>query len=176
MGIFTLPAASTSAAPSLNWTLISTSTPNSVASLSLTSIPTTYSKLLITFSIDFPSNSNQTELTFNNDTDNKYSYSFQTWKSSTALAYTTSVFSNVIGIVPGGGGFNNSNSRFFIVIDNANTTGVKTFEGSTGNSAGFSGTVSGLYEASAAISRIDLVFPTTTNASENTVRLYGVSA
>lgn len=171
MGIFTLPAASTSAAPSLNWTLISTSTPSSVSTLSLTSIATTYSKLYVVMNLSVSGSGSY--VTFNNDTDNNYFWSAIAIKSSNALGGSGSGATSSILISPGiEGGADASH----FVIHNANTTSLKTVEGWGSNNAPYMINFSGGYRASAAISRIDFNFPATLNSSGSTVWLYGVSA
>jgi hypothetical protein len=177
MGASQIPAASSGGTTSDNYALISSVTPtNGSSTLSFTGI-SGYRKLLLkTFEPGLSSGSTIT-ITFNSDTGANYAYQAAGMTSSTgavaatfrAGAATGIPFASVIS----------AGLQTNLIINDTNTTGVKTIEGFVygGTFGGQTYPVfNGMYFASAAITTVTLTVTTNTFTAAGTVALYGVAA
>lgn len=161
MGVSIVPATAVTGV-SDNWVLISTNTA-SASTLSLTGI-SGYKKLKVVFNTASQPSFNT--LRFNNDSGSKYSYSG--WKVSG---------SNVVSGLPSSPFDTNAlptanvSDNFNLEIESADTTNMKkyTFTGG-GNGNIF---IDGIYQATAAISSIQLAWYSSATA---VVYLYGVAS
>jgi len=179
MGASVIPVPSTGAT-SDNWVLISSVTPTAFASsVAFTSI-SGYKKLLVRVVEPNTTGTASFNLTFNSDSGAKYSYASIGTFTSGGTSYPLSAGDTNNTLIPlsAGGVYGNTLSAF-ILINETNTTNVKTFTGGatwTVDSSGGGGypNLSGQYYASAAITTV--TFSTTsTFTGAGTVALYGVA-
>lgn len=148
-----------------NWVEIATNTASAVTTKSFTSIPTTYSKLLLVWhSISMVSTSDLT-IRFNNDA-TTLKHFLLTTSGSTRMNSSNIIFSQVTT----GNGFG------LLEIDSANTTNAKRINGYYTNSADSTtatnaGLMTGIYLATAAITQVDFI--SSLSNYSGTVTLYG---
>lgn len=170
MGISTIGRSTTD-----NWELITTSSPSAASTVTLSSIDTVYSKLLITFGVTHSGSQTLFTLTANNDsTAGKYMSIAKNGfiNDTNGFIQSTSTSSHILTL---SGSYNQTASNGLAYIFDANTNGGKRIESHSGQSGGTAGTsvdAFGFYEASAAITRLDITGPSMTG----TVKLYGVRA
>lgn len=159
-----------------NYVLISSVTPTvSASTVSFTSI-SGYRKLLLRTLNPGLSATSTITLTFNGDTGTNYSYQSVSRSSSTGTASGVLNASAGTGLaltsIPSGGLIQN------LIINDTNTTGVKTFAGWMGKGDGGNTVypeINGMYFASAAITTVTLTVTTNTYLASGTVALYGVA-
>jgi len=173
MGASQIPAASTGGS-SDNYVLISSVTPTAAATtVSFTSI-SGYKKLMLRTLKPGLGTTGTVTLTFNSDSGTNYAYQAVEYTASSGAALTIYRGSDATGIAFG---TNTGTLEQNLIINDANTTGVKTISGfvyaGTGGKA--YPALQGMYFASAAITTVTLTV-TTTFAASGTVALYGVAA
>jgi hypothetical protein len=163
-----------------NWVLISSVSPTSLASsVAFTSIAG-YKKLLLKVVEPNTSATATFTLRFNSDSGANYSYAANSTSTTGGTSYPYSTGdTNATSIPLGSGAYGNTVSAF-ILINEANTTNVKTFSGAatwTVDSIGGAGTpnLTGQYYASAAITTVTFL-TSSAFTSAGTVALYGVLA
>ena len=177
MGASVVPTPSTaSTAVTDNYVLISSVTPTAASStLSFTGI-SGYRKLLLRTLNPGLSSTSTITLTFNGDSGTNYSYQSVARSSTTGTASSVLNASAGTGLalpsIPSGGLIQN------LIINDTNTTGVKTFAGWIAKGDGGNTVypeINGMYFASAAITSVTLTVTTNTFAATGTVALYGVT-
>ena len=175
MGATVVPVP-TSGPTSDNYALISSVTPtNGSSTLSFTGI-SGYRKLMLRVVEPGLSSGSTVTLTFNSDTGANYAYQAAGMTSSSGAVAATyrAIKANGIAFTS----VLTENLQQNLIINDANTTGVKTLSGFLygGN---FGGTTypdfQGTYFASAAISTVTLTVTTNTFTAAGTVALYGVA-
>ena len=174
MGASVVPQAS-NGATSDNYALISSVTPTAAATtVSFTSI-SGYRKLMLRVLKPGMGTSGTITLTFNTDTGTNYAYSSIGVVPSTGAVAAQYRSGDATGIALAG--LTNAQEQNLIIND-TNTTGVKTLSGFLYDGA-FSAkaypSLQGMYFASAAITTVTLTISTTFAAS-GTVALYGVAS
>jgi len=160
MGSSIVPAASVTT-PSDNWVQIAATNP-AATSLNFTSI-SGYKKLM-TFWDNGSTSASLTSYRFNSDSGTKYQRSGWGWDTAVTVksAYTTSAADN---------GNNNQHRLIVTSADNTNMKEFTEYVGGATVSKFF--LVNGIYQATAAITSINLVWGATFS---QTVYLYGVAA
>jgi hypothetical protein len=197
----TVLTADSSTATGLKWaaaggmTLISETVANANASISLSSIPSTYKQLLLIWcGITHSANDKAWAVRFNNDSGSNYMigylYALGTNSAVGENASRTSLYdNNVTGASFGFGatGSENGDSRGSLLIDNyASTTKDKFITGSWSNydttysRFNITANINGKYNSTTAISSIDIVqisgtAGTISNRADTSIRLYGLS-
>lgn len=157
---------------------IATATPSS-ASVSFTSIPTTYKHLQIRYlaRVTDAVTLNDINIRFNNDSGNNYAFHFLRGSGSAVSVSGAASFSSIQAndVLTGASSTSNVFAVGIIDIhDYANTTKNKTarlFTGNDQNGSGYSELSSGLWMNTAAINRIDI---TQTFANGSIISLYGI--
>jgi hypothetical protein len=168
MAASTIPVPSS--ATSDNWVLISSVTPVAAAStVTFTSI-SGYRKLMFRQIGTTLATAGLTGVTFNGDTGTNYAYA--RIGGTTVLDSQQTQIAQTIQI---GLATTTANLGMTLTIDNANTTGIKTFTGFGSTGGVVSSQTNGVYIASAAITTVTLT-ATTTFSGVGTVALYGVAA
>jgi hypothetical protein len=162
MGATQIPASTSD-----NWVQISSVTPTAgVSTVSFTSI-SGYKKLMLRVN----GISSSALLTFNSDTSANYAYS--NLQSSTTFSGAVAGADTSVALSGG------SATSAVITIDEANTSGLKNFNGF---STGFTGAtvakpiLQGAYYGTAAITTVTLTTVSGTYTATGTVTLYGVAA
>jgi hypothetical protein len=165
-----------------NWTLISSVTPTAgVATVSFTSI-SGYKKLLLRVVAPGQSVAADTRLTLNSDSGTNYTaMSGIGWGVSTGAVARPLVSlesAGYIALTAQTGSVDATTVRAAVIINEADTTGLKTINGwsykDTGSTAVNFPNLQGVYYGSAAISTVTLTLSTGTYAATGTVALYGV--
>jgi hypothetical protein len=153
------------------WVLISSVTPTAAASTVSFSI-SGYRKLMLrAVSLTLQTAGAGASVTFNGDTGANYAYA---WFGGTTTQENQQK-QNGSNITFNTGASSTSISGFTLTVDNADTTGIKTFTGFGTVIAPVIKDLSGVYIGSAPITTVTLTTPTTFAAS-GTVALYGVAA
>ena len=163
-----------------NFVLISSVTPTaSVNTISFTSI-SGYKKLALLVKDPGLSANASVSVTFNSDTGSNYPVSFVSYNDSTGALYdATSTITTGIQIFAGAA---SGIAKAHLIIENTDTTGMKTFSGLSGyNNPGVAvanPTISGAYYATAAITTVTLTITTSSVnfTAAGTVALYGVAS
>lgn len=163
------------AAKTGTYTLIASTTLNSTtSSVTFSSIPQTYTDLVI-ISTPIGSADAQVRIRFNNDTATNYSVTILSGNGTAAESArdsnVTSITTDYYFSVTTAGGINLIN-----VNDYSNTTTYKTALTRSGNAAKASMANVGLWRSTAAINRIDLIATSSTFASGSIFRIYGIEA
>ena len=183
------------AAPSASggMTLISETVASAVTGITLGSIPSTYKQLVLVWSgTEHSISSSAFVLRFNNDSGSNYAENYVAFTSSSPSSSAgagTSVGDNssyrVFGENQNTGGTLAQTCKGFLTIDNyASSTKLKTFEIQTyyrnvaaGDFRNYRSV--GIYNSTSAITSLDIVrtagSATLSNATNTTIRLYGVS-
>jgi hypothetical protein len=153
-------------------------TPTSGASsVSFTSI-SGYKKLLVRVTKPQTAAASSFNLRFNSDSAANYSYSSISTYTQSGTAFPSSTVATDATSISLGSSSQGANVSSFILINETNTAGVKTFLGGTSwseSGIGLAGTpnLNGQYYASAQISTVTLSISSTFTASGK-VELYGV--
>lgn len=177
MGSTTVPAATSGAAASDKWVLISSVTPTNAASTVTFSSISGYKKLLLKTVTPSTSTTAVHTVTFNSDTAANYSYSGLGIAGGSALisaVNSTSANGIQIGFYAATGTVNSE-----LEIAETDTTGIKNISGidiytNTGNSSSYP-IFNGRYYASAAITSVTTTLTGATYQAGGTVALYGVA-
>ena len=171
MASSTVPAPATGAT-SDNWVLISSVTPTAAAStVSFTGI-SGYRKLMLRpVGLTLQTAGAGASVTLNGDTGTNYAYA---WFGGTTTQDNQQK-QNGANITFNTGSTGTSVAGFTLTIDNANTTGIKTFTGFGTVISPVIQNLSGVYIGSAAITSVTLT-TSTTFAASGTVALYGVAS
>jgi hypothetical protein len=159
------------------YTPIATTTLGSAqASYSFTSIPSTYTDLVLVFNGGSTGAAVNAVVQFNGDTGSNYSHRQVSGDGTTASSHgatnTTSIYLNYDGYMT------NALSTVDIAhIQNySNTTTYKTLLARANNSAQGTGASVGLWRSTAAINRVDVIAPGSTFLAGSTFTLYGILA
>jgi hypothetical protein len=154
------------------YTPIATTTgTGSSGTISFTSIPSTYTDLVLIQTGASSSASATLQMTFNGDTATNYSRTYIIGNGSGAVSgRDTSIASVYLGLVE-------ANTNTIVQIQNyANTTTYKTCLARTNVINTFTGAVVGLWRSTAAINRIDVFVSSATWNTTSTFTLYGIAA
>lgn len=158
-----------------NWELITTSSPSGLTTITLSSIDTFYQKLYLTWNLTSSLSNSQINLTINNDTGNNYlSTAIAPTSASTGAAFAADaakVDKHILHIA----GVSSTAWIGYLEISDASTNYAKLLHSEAVASGGTYTVVTqanGIYDASAALSRLDIV--TSGSALSGTVKLYGV--
>ena len=159
------------------YTPIATTTLGSaVNSVTFSSIPSTYTDLVLV--IQYQSSANcVANITFNNDTATNYSTTYLSG-SGTAAASTRGSNETSIGTVWSGANFNGKLGQIIVQVQNySNTTTYKTALNRTSSAGGEATATVGLWRSTSAINRIDVTGTVAANFSiGSTFTLYGIKA
>ena len=155
------------------YSLIASNTLGSAAaSTTFSSIPATFTDLVIIFNGSITTGFDSIAVTANNDTATNYSRTVLSGNGTAASSFnSTSTTSMQIAVM----GTENSNSVFQI-NDYSNTTTYKTFLVRSNASANATRASIGLWRSTAAINRIDLTAGSSTFIAGSTFKLYGIQA
>ena len=173
MGASVIPAVST-ANPSDNWVSIATATPSAI-SYTFSSI-SGYKKLMLRGEGLNAASDKTWTITFNGDTGAKYDYAYEYYQAQNSvnpISQTTAATS-----IPFPQQFTSSGA-LVLILNNTDTTGIKTITGTMGGTNGGSYTnktanLTGNYLASAAITSVTIQINSGTMAG--TLSLYGVAS
>lgn len=144
-------------------------------SVSFTSIPSTYTDLVIVYSAKASTNTDLS-IRFNGDTATNYS---ATRISGTGTAANSGRFTSVDKIYLDAYGYpdtTNYNVAIYSVMNYANTTTYKTIIGRSGNAAGGVDAYVGLWRSTAAISSFSIQTDSGSISTGSTFTLYGIAA
>ena len=149
----------------------------SSGTVSLTSIPSTYTDLVLVMNFAGSSAAVNTYFTFNGDTSSNYSYTYLAGSGSSASSGRGTSASN-INLANGPLGSTTTNETIVIQVQNySNTSTYKTVLSRTnvadGSYAGVAANV-GLWRSTAAINQIDFTLSSGTITAGSTFSLYGV--
>ena len=162
-----------------NWVQISSVTPTaSVSTVSFTSI-SGYKKLMLRVIKPGFSGSPTTTLTLNSDTGANYAYSAAGISNYTSITLYDSIYGINEAGIPLGKSSSSLGLGALVIINEANTTGVKTISGFAQNTSTPTyvySSLTGEYFASAAITTVTITLSTGTFTAAGTVSLYGVAA
>ena len=141
--------------------------------VTFSSIPATYTDLILVFTISQVTNGgNDIFMTFNSDTSSNYSRTYLLGDGSTA---TSGRNSTQTSYAPGGIYLDAQN--IINILDYANTTTYKTPIARISIAAQYAAATVGLWRNTAAINRIDLTTAFTSNIKAgSTFKLYGIQA
>lgn len=141
--------------------------------LTFTSIPSTYTDLVLVISGSL-STGNNTRMTFNNDSGSNYSMTVISGDGSSASSYRDSAQPNFqyMGYTDG------TISNFIInILNYSNTTTFKTFLHRRNLAGGQVSANVGLYRSTSAVNRVDVFSATgATWTTSTTATLYGIKA
>lgn len=162
------------------YTPIATTTANgSVSSITFSSIPSTYTDLVLISSAAIATGAEDLRIRFNSDTASNYSF---TYMSGTGTSAVSSRSSNMTFITVDNYGYltTSSNNISIVNIQNyANTTTYKTTVGRSGNAGTGTDAIAGMWRSTAAINSITLLNSGTGGinfATGSTFTLYGIKA
>lgn len=158
--------------PTSTYTPIATATgTGSSGTISFTSIPSTYTDLVIVQTGGGASGSPILQGRFNNDSGSNYS---RTWIIGNGTGVSTSRdTSNTVFLF----GLAESNTNSIIHIMNyANTTTYKTVLNRNNPTSSFAGAVVSLWRSTAAVNRVDFILDSGNFATTATITLYGIKA
>lgn len=166
-------------AAGLTYEPIATTTLGSAGTVTFSSIPQTYTDLVVILAIAGVSSAgNDCGMQFNGDTTTNYTFTLMMGSGSSAVAYR---FSSNRAIIDGGysGIYNGSSNAIANIMNYSNTTTYKTTI-ARGNSAGLTGaettaTVS-LWKNTAAINQVKVMLNGANFATGTVVSLYGIAA
>ena len=159
------------------YTPIATTSPSSGTSYSFTSIPSTYTDLIIVASVIVASGAPDLFMTFNSDTATNYSTTYMTGNGTAASsgrysnATSARITNNGVPNTTAGG------SNQVIQIQNyANTTTYKTAISRANNTTYGTDAHVSLWRSGSAITTITLTLGSSTFAAGSTFTLYGIAA
>lgn len=154
---------------------ISTTTLGSAnATVTFTSIPSTYTDLILIISGSYTSGNPDGKLTFNNDTGTNYS---QTFMEGDGSATSSGRYNNQAQIyIDAIGGGTGQMNYIYSIMNYANTTTYKTAIGKYSNAAVGLDAIVGMWRSTSAINRIDINASSSTFTSGSKFTLYGVKA
>ena len=154
---------------------IATTTLGSAGNLTFTSIPSTYTDLILV-GAGTATSTGDIRVRFNNDSGSNYSNTVLLGEASTARsARSTSATASIIGFY--WFGLQSDQAHWIINIQNyANTTTYKTALARSNNKPKETDAIVALWRSTAAIDRIDLFVNGSTFASGTTFSLYGIKA
>jgi hypothetical protein len=163
-------------AKTATYSLISNTTLGSAQStVTLSSIPATFTDLLLVSSVAFTSAVADSTFTFNTDTANNYSFTAIYGSGTTATSIRSSNRGH-ISIYEGPSTTLGESVSILNILDYANTSTYKTTL-SRGNSTGGTGSVVGLWRSTAAINQIVIANNgSTTFKTGSNFKLYGIEA
>lgn len=155
--------------------IATTALASSATSYTFSSIPSTYTDLVLVAS-GTSTNAYNSNLQFNGDTATNYSCTVVSGSGSAASSYRNS--SQTSMLIDYNGNFNSSNTSIIISILNyANTTTYKTALSRANNAAGGVDAVVGLWRSTAAINSIKMAIGGGYSyATGTTFTLYGIAA
>jgi hypothetical protein len=161
--------------------IASTTLTNTTASVSLSSIPATFTDILLVANILATADNANTSVQVNGDTGTNYSMTFLAGSGSAATSGRQSGVSNVLWSVGPLGSPNSSSPAAHIlhINDYANTTTYKTLLSRQGiNGATYNGVATqvGLWRSTAAINQVTWNIQGSTFAVGATFKLYGIQA
>jgi hypothetical protein len=163
---------------------IATQTLGSTASsVTFSSIPSTYTDLVLVTNYIATSLGNTAQMTFNNDTSSNYSRTYLGAYGTPSSGFGSTRFSSVNNISlawqVGAASTTNPNLVIYNIMNYSNTTTNKTVLFRFNTMAATLSEVSlevGMWRSTAAINRIDLTSSATTFAVGSTFTLYGIKA
>jgi hypothetical protein len=155
------------------YTPIATTTLGSAASsYTFSSIPSTYTDLVLIFNGAITTGFDAIAVTVNGDTGTNYSRTVLSGNGSAASSFNSANATSMqIGIM----GTENSNT-IFNIQNYSNTTTYKTFLSRANSSANVTRANVGLWRSTSAINRIDLTAASSTFIAGTTFTLYGIAA
>ena len=151
-----------------------TTTATSTTTVSFTSIPSTYTDLVIAFGAIGASDT-QVRMRFNNDTGSNYSYTVisgngtitEAFRQANGSSLTTDYYYSVT---------TNGGASLINVMNYANTTSFKTTVMRANNASYASMFSIGKWASTSAINQIDLICTTGSFAAGSTLSIYGIKA
>ena len=159
-------------------TIATTTLTGSTATVTFSSIPSTYTDLIIVANVIQAAGNNSIRYRFNNDSGANYSTTYLLGNGSTATSGRDTSMSSAYEITTGS---TTLETLYIIQVMNYSNTTTNKTSISRGNraSAEVSSTVS-LWQSTAAIDRIDIAmggsFPTNNMAANTTISIYGIKA
>lgn len=149
------------------------------ATISFTSIPSTYTDIILMFNGGGESGGGNVQIKVNNDTGANYSFTILRGNGSAASSDRESNFSGYFRwgayATPGSGSYSTFDVAHF--LDYSNTTTYKTVLTRTNNPQSGSDATIGLWQSTSAINRLDITLPAPSYfMNGSTFRLYGIAS
>jgi len=155
---------------------LATQTLGSTASqITFSSIPATYTDLVVVVNASLTTGSANMNLNFNNDTSALYSATWVGGNGTSALSSRNT--GNTSMVTTYYGTLQTTIGTFILnVMNYANTTTNKTLLARMNNTIDGTSATAGLYRSTSAINRIDLITGSSTFTAGSTFTLYGIKA
>jgi len=155
---------------------LATQTLGSTASqITFSSIPATYTDLVVVVNASLTTGSANMNLNFNNDTSALYSATWVGGNGTSALSSRNT--GNTLMVTTYYGTLQTTIGTFILnVMNYANTTTNKTLLARMNNTIDGTSATAGLYRSTSAINRIDLITGSSTFTAGSTFTLYGIKA
>lgn len=158
--------------------IATTTLTSAVANYEFTSIPGTYTDLVLVASVRVTTAGYSDYIQFNGDTGTNYSvtilYGNGTSAASTRYSTASAPYVNYYGYAPSAA--DTFNACIIHIMNYSNTTTNKTFISRSNNAAGGTDAIVGLWRSTSAITSLKYVQGNNTLASGTTLTLYGIKA
>jgi hypothetical protein len=148
---------------------------SAAAQITFSSIPATYTDLVVVVNASLTTGSANMNLNFNNDTSALYSATWVGGNGTSALSSRNT--GNNLMVTTYYGTLQTTIGTFILnVMNYANTTTNKTLLARMNNTVDGTSATVGLYRSTSAINRIDLITGSSTFTAGSTFTLYGIKA